>query len=93
METHPDHDGGSSDAFRTVELANRILSDEDSRKHYDETGDTGERKKYAKKLTIEEEAEKLRSLADKEQQEQLQRPDPAKLWMFGDYTEFNQEQN
>jgi hydroxylamine dehydrogenase len=42
---------------------------------------------------IEEEAERLRSLAGHEQQEQHQRPDPAELWMSGDYTEFNREQN
>ena len=42
---------------------------------------------------IEEEADRLRRLADHEQQEQRQRPDAAKLWMSGDYTEFNREQN
>jgi hydroxylamine dehydrogenase len=44
-------------------------------------------------VAIEEQAERLRSLADHEQQEQRQRPDAAKLWMSGDYTEFNREQN
>jgi hypothetical protein len=42
---------------------------------------------------IEEQAERLRDLAEHEQQEQHQRPDAAKLWMSGDYTDFNREQN
>ena len=40
---------------------------------------------------IEKEAERLRDLANQEQLEQ--RPDPSELWMSGDYTEFNREQN
>jgi hypothetical protein len=35
----------------------------------------------------------LRNLAEHEQMEQRQRPDAAELWMSGDYTEFNREQN
>ncbi|VAW80107.1 hypothetical protein MNBD_GAMMA14-1565, partial [hydrothermal vent metagenome] len=42
---------------------------------------------------IKKEAERLRNLAEQEQQTQRQRPDPSKLWLFGDYTEFNKEQN
>jgi hydroxylamine dehydrogenase len=42
---------------------------------------------------IEEQADRLRSLAEQEQQEQHQRPGAAELWMSGDYTEFNREQN
>ena len=42
---------------------------------------------------IEEEAERLHRLAEHEQQEQRQRPDPSRLWLSGDYTEFNREQN
>jgi hydroxylamine dehydrogenase len=42
---------------------------------------------------IGEEAERLRSLAEHEQQEKRERPDASKLWMSGDYTEFNREQN
>jgi len=44
-------------------------------------------------VAIEKEADRLRSLAEQEQQAQRQRPDPSKLWLFGDYTEFNRKQN
>ncbi len=40
---------------------------------------------------IRNEAEKLHDLAEREQQHP--RPDPAKLWLLGDYTEFNREHN
>lgn len=36
-ETHPDA-GGSAEEFQSVELAHRILSDDERRAHYDETG-------------------------------------------------------
>lgn len=42
---------------------------------------------------IEEQAERLRDLAEQEQLEQRQRPDASELWQSGDYTDFNREQN
>jgi curved DNA-binding protein CbpA len=41
MDTHPDR-GGDPDAFQSVELAHRVLSDKDKRARYDETGDAEE---------------------------------------------------
>ena len=40
MQLHPDR-GGDSDEFKIIEKAHRILSDDDKRKKYDTTGDTG----------------------------------------------------
>lgn len=40
--THPDH-GGDKEAFQTVALAFRILSDEEKRKRYDATGNVNQR--------------------------------------------------
>jgi hydroxylamine dehydrogenase len=44
-------------------------------------------------VAIEEEATKLRRLGEMEKMRQAQRPDPAEVWLSGEYTEFNREQN
>lgn len=38
METHPDREGGSGEAFKLVQRAGDILLDPDKRREYDETG-------------------------------------------------------
>lgn len=38
METHPDREGGSDEAFKTVQRAGEVLLDEQARREYDETG-------------------------------------------------------
>jgi hydroxylamine dehydrogenase len=42
---------------------------------------------------IEAAADRLHRLSRQAQEARHQRPDPAELWMSGDYTEFNREQN
>lgn len=36
---HPDKEGGDTEVFQAIQKAYEILSDENKRKHYDETGD------------------------------------------------------
>lgn len=63
QQAHPDH-GGTEEAFHQIELAHRILSDEEARKHYDSTGEIrGERANRPKPSTLEEEAEAALSTA------------------------------
>ena len=38
---HPDKQGGDKDKFQEIQLAYKVLSNDDSRKRYDETGQTG----------------------------------------------------
>jgi hydroxylamine dehydrogenase len=44
-------------------------------------------------VAIQEQATQLRRLGGMEKKGHAHRPDPAELWLSGEYTEFNREQN
>jgi hydroxylamine dehydrogenase len=42
---------------------------------------------------IKQAAQRLRTRGDSEEKERIKRPDTSPLWLFGEYTEYNREQN